>query len=203
MIEETRKEPLPPNFPDGNRGRKLSPSSDEAKELAKFEQWPTPWAPKPGNPYKYRPFPKMVYRAAKWMGKIACHAVVGPGWEFKSAEERRIKEASAEDFTKSCQRIVENEEQLQKAYEEGYRGDPLEAENFLQAREKAISTGAAERHYSDERMSEKAQREAAAADAETAEHLPAIPEKPLSPKKYKLVMRRRGRPKGSKNKPKR
>jgi hypothetical protein len=44
-------------------------------------------------------------------------------------------------------------------------------------------------------MSERAQREAAAADAETAEHLPVIPEKPLPPR------RKRGRPKGSKNKP--
>jgi hypothetical protein len=191
-MEEQKPAPPPPNPPDGSTRVKIPPGSLWAEELQQFEQFPTAYAPTPGNPYVYRPFPKMVYKAGDWMGKIASHAVAGPSWEFKSTEEMRRAEASAEEFTKTCQRIVKDEAELQAAYEAGYRGDPVEAVEFAKARADAISRGAAERHHSDLRMSEKAQREAAAADAETAEHLPEIPEKPV---------RRRGRPKGSKNKP--
>lgn len=194
MIEERRTEPLPPNFPDLGRGKRINPASDEAKELGKFEQWPSPWCGKPGNPYKYRPFPKMVYKAKQWMGKWSCHATVADAWEFKDPEERRVKEAYADDFNKACQRTVGNDEELQKAYEEGYRGDPVEATRYAEAREREVGNLAAERAAKDAKMSEPAQREAAAADEETHEHLPEIPEQP--------VKRKRGRPKGSKNKPK-
>jgi hypothetical protein len=88
----------------------------------------------------------MVYKAAKWMGKIASHAVPGPSWEFRDMEEYRRAEDSAAQFTRSCQRIVDNEQELQKAYEEGYRSDPIEAVQHLEAKEKLVSTAAAERH---------------------------------------------------------
>ena len=192
MIEEKRTDPLPPNPPDRSRGIQLNPGSEWAKELQKFEQWPTASAPRPGNPYQYRPFPKMVYKADKFNGKIASHAVVGPQWEYKDADEYRRQEESAAKFTESCQRIVKDERELQKAYEEGYRGDPVEAVEYLKAKDRAISTATAERHYADQKMSEAAQREAAAADAASDEHVPEVPEKP----------RKRGRPKGSRNVPK-
>jgi hypothetical protein len=126
-MSETRTPPPAPNPPDQSSGAQINPGGKYAEELAKFEQWPTAWAPRPGNPYEYRPFPKMVYKAAKWMGKIASHAVPGPSWEFRDMEEYRRAEDSAAQFTRSCQRIVDNEQELQKAYEEGYRSDPVEA----------------------------------------------------------------------------
>jgi len=194
-MSESRPMPRPPNPPDRSTGTQINPGGSYAEELAKFEQWPTAWAPRPGNPYQYRPFPKMVYKAGDWMGRLAAHAVPGPSWEFRDMEEYRRAEESATLFTRSCERIVKNEQELQKAHEEGYRGDPVEAVKYLEDKKKAVSTAAAERHTTDKLMSEPAQREAAAADAATAEHLGAIPEKP--------VTRKRGRPKGSKNKAKR
>ena len=198
-MEEQRAPVRPPNPRDRSRGVQIPPGSEWAKELQKFEQFPTDYASEPGNPYVYRPFPRMVYLAAKWMGKIACHAVAGAAWEFKTAEEYRRAEASAEDFAATCQRIVTTEQEYQAAHEAGYRDDPVAAVASAQAREDAISEGAAQRHHSDKSMSEPAQREAAAADAGTAEHLAAIPEKPLPPKP---PTRSKGRPKGSKNKAK-
>ena len=192
MREEVRQEPIPPNFPDPNRGKRLNPASDEAKELSKFEQWQMPWCQKPGNPYQYRAYPMMVYKAKPWMGKWCCHATVADAWEFTNPDERRAKETHAEDFTKSCQRTVGSEEEHQKAYEAGFRGDPVEAVNYAESRAREVGNLAAERAFTDQLMSEPAQKEAAAADEETHEHLPEIPEKP----------RKRGRPKGSKNKAK-
>jgi hypothetical protein len=71
---------------------------------------------------------------------------------------------------------VNDEAEKIRAYEQGWRDTPQEALDHLEARDDAKSTAAAERHAADARMSEKAQREAAAADQETLKHLPEIPE---------------------------
>lgn len=62
--------------PDYNRepGVLIVPGSNFVKEVSKFEQFHTRYTAGtngPGNPYVYRPFPKMVYRAQRWNGTMA------------------------------------------------------------------------------------------------------------------------------------
>jgi hypothetical protein len=43
----------------------VAQDSPDAKEMVKWEQFPSVYGPVPGNPYVYRPFPKATYRAYK------------------------------------------------------------------------------------------------------------------------------------------
>ena len=56
----------------------LIPGSNYVNEVAKFEQQPTKYTvgTVPGNPYVFRPFPKMLFRAELYNGKAIC---MGPG----------------------------------------------------------------------------------------------------------------------------
>ena len=68
----------PTDFIQAKRGGfRINPDGQEAAELRKHEQFPTYYtgAEGPGNPYRYRPFPKMLYRAELTeSGKVACGA---------------------------------------------------------------------------------------------------------------------------------
>jgi hypothetical protein len=74
---------------------------------------------------------------------------------------------------------VYNEAEQQKAMESGWRTSPQEAMEYLEAQDNGRSNMTAERHYTDARMSEKAQREASEADQATLKQIPVIPEKPV------------------------
>ena len=158
---------------DWNRepGITIVPGSNYAREMEKFEQFPSKYGQSPGNPYKYRPYPKMLYRAQ----------VVGRVRERERADEQ------ARRFTEECQRVVKDEREYQAALENGYRETPAEAVEYLEARQRAQGQAAAERNYADRNMSEAAKAEAAEAVqeafSERGEHLAAVPEK-----------KRRGRP---------
>lgn len=155
------------------------PGSNLAKEMQKFEQFPTEWGA-PKNPYVYRPFPKMLYRAQLWNGKAFCMAPDPNRLDFKNSDEYRRKLELARKFTEECQRIVKNEAEMHKAMESGWRESPQEAVEYLEARERGISDMAAHRNYEDRNMSEAAKREIAAASEEVGgEHLAEIPAKPV------------------------
>ncbi|MEK9725817.1 MAG: hypothetical protein VW405_20360 [Rhodospirillaceae bacterium] len=175
--------------PEYNRepGIVIVPGSNYAKEMEKFEQFPSKYGTNPGNPYVYRPFPKMLYRAQLYQGVMACMAAPPDSGEFKGSpdEYQRACEA-AQRFTDKCQRIVHSEAEMARAMEDGWRRTPAEAVAYLEGREKDRATATAERNYADRNMSEPAKREAAAAVAAVGgEHLPELPEQPK---------RRRGRP---------
>lgn len=161
-----------------------------ANELQKWEQHPQPWAPTPGNPYQYRPFPKMLYRAGTFKGKLAVTAQAAPRHEFRTDEEWARAEEAATEFFRKNQRVVSDEADYSRAHEAGWRDSLEDALAFAEKREDDISRAAAERHASDMKMSEPAQREASEVDAASEFHVPEVPRK------------RGGRPKGSKNKPK-
>lgn len=172
-------------------GTVIIPGTPYAKELAKFEQFPSQYTigTEPGNPYQFREFPKMLYRARHFRGKVACGAQVGRSSDYSSPQEYQQVLADAEAFTKDCQVIVNDESEQQKALESGCRFTPQEAVDFVLERDKSIATAAAERAYSDTKMSEAAQREAAEAEEQSdGQHLPEIPEK-----------RKRGRPRKDAN----
>lgn len=177
------------NNPLWNRepGIVVVPGSNYAKAMEKFEQFPSKYGSSPGNPYVYRPYPKMMYRAELWQGKPCCMAAPPDSAAFAQPGEFQRAEQAARKFTDRCQIIVKDESERQRALENGYREHPDEAVAYLRQRQLDEGTAAAERHYQDRGMSEAAQAEAAAAEREHFDqegaHLPAIPEK-----------RRRGRP---------
>ena len=169
---------------DYNRepGIVVVPGSTYAKEMAKHEQFPSKYGSTPGNPYTYRPFPKMVYQAQVWQGKVVCMATVEPNAYVNPAEQLRAEEA-ARAYTERCQRTVNDQMEYQRALESGFRESPVEAVEYLEAKQRSIADAAAERNYADRNMGEKAKAEAAAevkrAFNEEGSHLPAVPEKPI------------------------
>lgn len=168
------------------------PGSKLAKEMERWEQFPSAWGNNPGNPYKYRPFPKMVYKAQKFNGKPFVTLPEPVRYEYATRDEFKAAFDRKSNFDTQNQRIVNDESELSRAIEEGWRPSPDEAIALVLSRDEQVSQATAEREYRDQFMSEKAQREIQAAkEAVGNEHLPEIPEKPV---------RRRGRPKGSKSK---
>jgi len=163
----------------------LTAASRMGKELAKWEQFPTSYTGVrgPGNPYQYRMYPKMLYKAHRRQGGvIACMdpephpdsfiGVLNPG------RAHELACAAAERFTASCQRIVQDQAEESRAHEDGWRESPEAAIQFVHERDRTISTAAAERAYTDARMSPAAQAEAKEAEkAHDDLHLPAVPEK--------------------------
>jgi hypothetical protein len=160
----------------------IIPGSNYAKEMAKFEQFPSKYGENPGNPYTYRPFPKMVYKAELYQGMIRCMAQVAPN-EFVNVNEQMRAEEAARQFSEKCQRVVKNDQEYQRALEMGYRESPTEAVEYLEARQRSIAEAAAERNYADRNMSDKAKDEAkvevARAFNEEGSHAAEVPEKPI------------------------
>lgn len=151
----------------------ITPDSELGKEMAKWNK-----------PYQYRPFPKMLYKAQK-----RPDGVPSVGEARDSAFGGNPGEAEA--FSKTCQMLVNDETELTRYVEMGWREGPTEALEFFEEREKAFAESAAQRAHGDRNMGDKAKAEAAAVEASTPEHVAEVPRTPV---------RRRGRPKGSKNK---
>lgn len=145
-------------------GARVNRESSLGKELLKWER------PADYNPANH-PFPRMLYRAQhradgrRSVGEVLDSVCGGyPG--------------AAEQWSRRCQLTVNDEAEMSKAFESGWRATPQEALEYLEARDNAASNATAERHASDSRMSEKAQREAAEADSKTLKQLPELPAQP-------------------------
>lgn len=143
-------------------GAMISTLSDLGKELLQWER-------KPDYDPAKNPYPKMLYRAKhRPDGKRSVHEVLDsvcgghPG--------------AAEQWSRGCQLTVRDDQERQRAYEQGWRDKPWEAMDLLEARDNEEGKRTAERHASDARMSELARREADAADHTTLRQLPEIKE---------------------------
>jgi hypothetical protein len=158
-------------------GIAVIPGSNYQKEMAKHEQFPhDKWAfGNPGNPYTYRPYPKMLYRAEHFNGQVRCMAAPPDSYDFKDDREFKRAEEAALRFTDKCQRIVNSQEEQARAWEDGWRESPAEAVARLEARDRELSTAAAHRAYEDRNMSEAARREIAAELKDADEHLAEVP----------------------------
>ena len=164
-----------------------NPQSNFTKEMAAWEQRPSEYTIgglKPGRPFKFEAFPRMMYLAhqtnnGKWM--VSMEQPSRFGFPDDNSWDRACQEALR--FNEGCQRVVNDEAEYKRAKDEGWRETPKDAMEFREALEKAIGDAAAERNYRDRNMGEKAKEEVAAAEAEHFGHLAEIPEKP-----------RRGRP---------
>src|SRR4051812_47198882 len=90
----------------------INPHSELGKELRKWDQHRTHLVPpgtNPGNPYEFRPYPKMLYRAQSTRaGQKACFLPTPSPFGFEKADAYQIALLEKETFDKSCQRIVKS-----------------------------------------------------------------------------------------------
>jgi len=144
-----------------------SPASEYSKEMARWETRPREdgsvtsgminaarRAGKHHGAFEHREYPKCVYRFEQTPNGIKLA-------EFQTAhsdvEERNLQSR-------------------------GFHGDQHEAIAIVERANQAAAVGAANRAFHDRRMSSKAQREAAAADAATSRHLGEIPQARIKPR---------------------
>ena len=170
----------------------INPHSELGKELRKWEQhmtWLTPAGTRPGNPYVYRPFPKMLYRAERASnGQTTCVLPSPSPWDYPNPEELARQQLHQEGWNKQHQRIVNSESEMLIAKGQGWAESPSDALELYEQRQIAISDEAGRVAYQAKRMSDKAQRELKQADESTDAHVLDV--KPV---------RKRGRPaKGTK-----
>lgn len=178
-------------YPDG-RPLEPMPRHTEIPPMieAEFEQFPSEATFKvhkqPGNPYQYREYPAMVFRARKdRSGKFAVGAEIPPEWTFATRDLYDRAKEQAHQFAAGNQRVVKSDAERAAAHREGWRDSPEEALELAQAERTEVSNETAQRHHEERSMSEAARAEAAQFDAENPGHQPVIPEQPI---------RRRGRP---------
>jgi len=150
-------------------GAKVSAESHLGKELQKWERKPD-WTP------EKNPYPKMLYRARhRPDGRRSVHEVNDRMFAERGPNgEVLVVPGSAEQWSRGCQLTVQNEHERSRAFEQGWRDTPQDALELLESRDNAASNATAERHASDVRMSEAAQREAAEADASTLRQVPEV-----------------------------
>lgn len=141
-------------------GMEISPESALGQEMAKWDK-----------PYVYREYPKMVYYARTVDGKAICLMPTPSMFGWRDAAEYQMAILQAEAITKSNQRIVQNEDEEQRAREEGWRETPQAALAHHEAVEREIGKAAAEANFGARRMGELAQREHQAATDSTHEHV--------------------------------
>lgn len=167
-----------------------SPTSELGKELRKWEQHPTVYSltedgdHAPGNPYTFRAYPTMLYRAELVNGKATVieqepeYSLIYPNDE---AYQRACLAVQAAN--KRRQKIVSDEAQERIAKGQGWANSPQEALEVCEAQQIAIAQAAAEANHAAQRMSDQAQRELREANEATEHHVVDV-----QPKK------KRGRP---------
>ncbi len=154
------------NFADksGPGGIVHNPASPYAREMAKWEMGYSLYGP-PGRPREqvgYQEWPAMFYKMKR--------SDTNGNFEVEHYQE------------------AADEAEARNLMSRGYRKGRDAAIAFVEETEQALAVGAAERVFHEQRMSEKAKAEAAAADASTSQHVAEVPVTPI---------KRRGRPRKS------
>jgi len=129
-----------------------SPDSEYARERRKWETTHTEYGP-PGRPAVFTEWPLMVYRA------------------------KRPPQGGREPIIEHV--IVQDEQEERNMASRGFVRGPDHAVEALEASERELARAAAERAYSDQRMTTRAKEEAEKADESTISHLGEIPETPI------------------------
>jgi len=163
----------------------INPHSDLGKELRKWEQHYghlTPPGTRPGNPYVYRPYPKMLYMASRQENGQAASVLPNPHpWNYPNALDLERAQLAQENWNRGHQRIVKDEAEERLAKGQGWTETPQSAIDRYDEQQKAIAEAAAQAAFSALRMSEQAKRELKRADASTDAHVVDV--KPISGKK--------------------
>jgi len=174
----------------------VNPASELGKELRKWEQHHTVYSidenyeSKPGNPYQFREFPKMLYRASRRPnGQAACQLAPPPLNLFSGAsavDEWQREMLAVEAFNVANRKIVNDEAAERIAIGQGWCDSQTKAIDQYEQEQLAIGNAAAEAAAAVKRMSPSAQAEYAAAEEQTIEHVTDIkPVKRRATKKRK------------------
>ena len=147
-----------------------NPDSDYARENAR---WDTTQQHGGFNANGFEEYPLMVFKAfERDNGKVMCgdpRAAVG--------------DAEGEAFSRSCQLVVRNIEERERAMSQGWSIGPDRAIEKYEEDMRSIAEVTAQRHFAEQGISALAKAEAKQADDATHRQVPAVPEK-----------RKRGRP---------
>lgn len=146
----------------------IAPESEMGKELAKWD------APKREGGMRcdgYEPYPKMLYKAARYPGNgkvMVAHPLAGTG------------DAVADAFSASCWLTVYGPEEHERALRAGWTDTQQEAIEAFERAARAEADAAANAAYHVKRMSERSQAEfdAAQDEAEFHDPDPAAPKLP-------------------------
>lgn len=153
----------------------INPHSELGKELRKWEQHYTHMVPPgthPGNPYVFRAFPKMLYKAQRSRaGQLVCFLPTPSPFGYDKADQYQMALHEKETFDKACQRIVKDEGEELLARGQGWCETIPAALEQAEREQRAIADAAAEAAHAALRMTDKAKRELADADASTHEHV--------------------------------
>jgi uncharacterized protein (DUF4415 family) len=168
-----------------------NPSGATSEELRKWEQHNTIYAMtpdgdfKPGNPYVFRPYPKMLFMAKTnpKTGKMSVGEVQPAPWLYTNMQDLERDTNFVEGFNRQCQKIVQNEDEDLKAQGQGWCEKQDEALRRAEKHYEDMAEEAARVHYQVARMGEKARAEFKEADASTSQHILDVKPK-----------RKRGRP---------
>lgn len=136
------------------------------------------------NANGFEKFPMMLHCARETQPESGTWVTSKPEPEFigfrNEAEwGRELQRVS--NFNKTCQQVVQNEQEYDRlcANGEGWRDTPAEAMAFRESLEAEIGTAALETEIASRKMSPAAQREAREAINATSDHVPEIPRTPV------------------------
>lgn len=152
----------------------INPHSAWGKELVKWEQHQTFYVgrgQRPGNPYTFREYPKMLYKAHPINGKPRCLEPPPDPANFETMDKYQRAINNWESFQRSCQRIVKDSAEEAVARGQGWAESSKDALEVAEQAERAVENAAAEAAAAVRGMSEKARAEYKAADESTHRHV--------------------------------
>lgn len=149
-------------------------SSNFGKEMARWDKPKSRGGMKPDG---FERFPQMLYKANPRLdnGRMATEMEEPPRYMYATDAAWINALQAAHDFTRKCQRTVQNEAEYARAREEGWCDSPKAALDKHEALQDAVADAALYRHAEDLRLrSEAAKAEAQLVDEDSFEHVPAI-----------------------------
>ena len=96
-----------------------------------------------------------------------------------------VGDAEGEAFSRSCQLIVKNNNERDRAMGDGWSIAPDKAIEKFERDMQSIAEVTAQRHFADQGLSDLAKAEATKADAATHAQVPAVPITPITPKRVR------------------
>ena len=152
--------------------RIITPDSEEGKELLKWEQYPSNWNGEhipAGNPYVYREYPRMLYKAVERNGRVTCLEPTPSPYTYATAQEYDRAVMLNEHQNRECTCTVHSAREHAAKTSSGWRDTPTEALKHYESIQQEMARVAAEVAYDVQRMSEKARAEHKAA-TDATEH---------------------------------
>ena len=149
-----------------------NPDSDYARELQK---WNEPTTNGGFGAARFEEYPLMVFKAfQRENGKVMCGDPLAT-----------VGDAEGEAFSRSCQLIVKNNDERDRAMGDGWSIAPDKAIEKFERDMQSIAEVTAQRHFADQGLSDLAKAEATKADAATHAQVPAVPITPITRKRVR------------------